>query len=54
MDGQQFVYSPPFRPHVFWKNKSGQYEVYVLHETAGGLVYKHEPDAVVGEQKTAD
>lgn len=43
------------RPHIFWKNKSGTFDVYVLTaDRALGWVYRHEPDAVVGAEAEDD
>lgn len=47
MDGQAFVYRPPLRPHVFWKNRNGTFEVYVLETSVYGYTYRHRPDAEV-------
>jgi len=47
MDGQAMMLRPPLRPHVYWKNRNGTYEVYLLKQSVYGWTYHHEPNAEV-------
>jgi len=47
MDGEAFLFRPPFKPHVYWKNRNATYEVYVLEQSVYGWTYRHVPGAEV-------